>query len=59
MQEELKFFDLKTKKSFITGEYKLEARKNKRGTTYFAIAVAPSGIKAFRIVSKAFYEEFS
>jgi len=47
---QLKFYDLKAKKAFTTDKFKIE----KRGKRTFAIATAPSGIKAFRIVSKDF-----
>jgi len=45
----LKFYDLKSKKSFSTNDYGLVKKKN-RG---FAVANAPSGIKSWRIVSKS------
>lgn len=52
----LKFYDLKTKKSFETDEFELKSMETKTGMRYFAVADAPSGIKSFRIISKAFYD---
>lgn len=56
MVEQLKFIDFKTRKPFLTDIYELEERATKNGIKYFAIALAPSGIKAYKIVSKAFYD---
>lgn len=47
MPETLKFFDVKGKKSFTSGEYKVVQKKGR----YFAVAKAPSGIDAYRIIS--------
>ena len=44
----LKFIDMKTKKPFVTHNFKL-VKKNGR---HMAIAIAPSGVKATRFVSK-------
>ena len=52
---QLKFYDLRTRKSFTTDKFKLESKNTKRGRKYFAIAIAPSGVKSYRIVSKDFY----
>ena len=49
MTTELKFYDLKAKKSFTTTKYKVVVKKGRR----FAIADAPSGIKAWRIMGMA------
>lgn len=46
--DKLKFYDMKGKVSFETGEYKFENKGNRR----FAVAKAPSGVKAYRIVKK-------
>ena len=46
---ELKFYDLKGKKSFITDKYKIVIKKGRK----FAVAKAPSGADAWRIVGKA------
>ena len=48
-QETLKFYDLKTKKSFTTDEYKIVVRGNRRS----AVATTPSGIPAWRAMKKA------
>ena len=53
----LKFYDVKGKESFTSDEFKLITKKTKIGIRYFAIAEAPSGIQAYRIVSKVFYME--
>lgn len=53
----IKFYDVKGKKSFTSDKYKLITKKTKAGMRYFAIAKAPSGIQAYRIVSKVFYME--
>ena len=51
----LKFADLKNKSSFTTDVYELMVKNTKRGRRYFAVAVAPSGSKSYRIVSKDFF----
>ena len=45
----LKFYDVKGKKSFTTSKYVIK----KKGKRKFAVADAPSGIKAWRILGKA------
>jgi hypothetical protein len=54
---ELKFYDLKEKEFFTTDKFKLETKKNRKRTIYMACAIAPSGTKSYRIVSKDFYKE--
>ena len=44
--QELSFYDLKRKKKFKSSNYKYVMKKNRR----FAVATAPSGIPAWRIV---------
>jgi hypothetical protein len=44
----LKFFDLKAKKTFMTDKYSVRMK----GPRKFAVAKAPSGIPAWRIMSK-------
>jgi len=46
----LKFYDLKSRKSFESDEYKIVTK----GNTRFAVATSPSGVKSYRIVSKTF-----
>ena len=55
----LKFYDVKSKKKFISDKYRLTkmAGKKSNRTTHFAVARAPSGIDSWRIVSKDFYLE--
>lgn len=48
MPKNLKFYDLKGRKSFSTGKYTAVTRKGRR----FAVATAPSGAKAWRILGK-------
>ncbi|MHA1476570.1 MAG: hypothetical protein ACTSPU_00070 [Promethearchaeota archaeon] len=51
MPPKLKFYDLKKKKAFTTDKYKVVTRKVKGNTRKFAVADAPSGIKAWRIIA--------
>jgi len=55
---QLKFYDVKGKKSFTTDDFEIVKKETTRGVKFFAVADAPSGIKAWRIVSKNFAEEF-
>jgi hypothetical protein len=48
--KELQFFDMKAKKKFTTTKYRII----KKGKRNFAVAQAPSGIAAYRIVAKDF-----
>ena len=48
MAQQLKFYDLKAKKSFITNDYDIITKKGRM----YAVADAPSGCKSFRIVAK-------
>jgi hypothetical protein len=48
MAEQLKFYNLKTKKSFVTDNYVIKNRSNRR----FAVA-KKDGIECWRVVSKA------
>lgn len=47
--EELQFFDVKGKKKFKASEWRVVTKKGRR----FAVAKAPSGIEAYRILGKA------
>lgn len=53
MAEKLKFYDVKGKKKFSSDKYKMVTKKTKRGPVKFAVAKAPSGIEAWRIVGRA------
>ncbi len=55
--EKLKFYDVKGKKKFFASKYVLKTRISKGVKRYFAVTDAPSGIKAWRIISKATYKE--
>jgi len=46
----LSFFDMKGKKKFETDDYSVINKSGRR----FAVANAPSGVKAYRIVGKDF-----
>lgn len=46
--EKLKFYDLKAKKTFMTDSYKHVMKSGRK----FAVAKAPSGAQAYRIVAK-------
>jgi len=54
-KEKLNFYDVKGKLKFKSTKYKLTTRRTKGTTRYFAVADAPSKIKAWRIISKATY----
>ncbi len=45
----LKFYDLKSKKSFESSNYKIQTKKGRR----FAVTKSPSGIDSYRILGKA------
>jgi len=45
----LNFYDLKAKKKFTSSDYKFVLKSGRR----FAVTTSPSGIKSWRIVSKA------
>lgn len=49
MAEELSFYDVKGKKKFKSSNYKVVTKKGRK----FAVAKAPSGIDAYRILGKA------
>jgi len=49
MAIELKFYDLRAKKSFMTSKYTVKIIKGRR----FAVATAPSGVTSYRIMGKA------
>jgi len=49
--EELNFYDVKGKKKFKSSSYKVVTKKGRR----FAVAKAPSGVDAWRILGKAWY----
>lgn len=55
--QELIFYDMKGKEKFVSSDYELVTKEAKTGLKFFAVAVAPSGIDAYRIVSKEFYLE--
>ena len=48
-KQELSFFDVKGKTKFKSKEYRIEERNGRR----FAVAKAPSGIEAWRVLGKA------
>jgi len=49
MPAELKFYDLRGKKSFTTNKYDIKTRMVKGNPRKFAVADAPSGIKSWRV----------
>jgi len=49
--QKLKFYDLKKRKIFISDKYVFVIKETKRGRRKFAVAIAPSGSKSYRIVS--------
>jgi len=56
-KQNLKFYDLKKKKSFYTTNYKIFSKKSTKGTRYFAETTAPSGSKSTRLISKDLFKE--
>ena len=48
---QLKFYDLKAKKSFTTDKYKIVTKKVNGRNRNFAVADTPSGIKSWRVLS--------
>jgi len=50
---QLKFYDVKAKKSFVTDKYKIVVKKVNKGSRRFAVAKSPhSNIEAWRILGK-------
>lgn len=49
----LSFYDLRFKEKFDSSKYKKVTKMVKGKKRYFAVADAPSGIKSWRILSKA------
>ena len=47
--ETLKFYDMKGKKAFTSSNYQIVVKKGRK----FAVAKAPSGVDAYRIMGKA------
>jgi len=47
--EELSFYDVKAKKKFTTDNYEIRVKNGRK----FAVAKAPSGIEAWRILGNA------
>jgi len=54
----LKFYDLKSRKNFETDKFRITSKRTKRGVTYFAVTISPSGVESWRIVSKEFAMKF-
>ena len=48
--KQLKFYDLKAKKSFVTDKYKVKAITTKSGKRSLALTKGPSGAKCARII---------
>lgn len=53
--DKLNFYDLKTKKKFMSDDYKVSKMKTSRGMKYFAKIKSPSGTKSVRLISKDVY----
>ena len=51
---QLKFRDMKARKSFMSDKFKIV----KRGKSYFAVTTAPSGVQSWRIVGKDFAMQY-
>lgn len=54
----IEFFDLKTKKKFVTDNFHLETRPARGRITHFAVAENPSGSESWKIISKVNYDKF-
>jgi len=54
---QLKFYNVKTRKSFTTDKYKFKTKMTKSGKKYFAVA-NKNGTECWRIVSKDFYDKY-
>ncbi len=50
MAEALKFYDVKGKKAFHSSEYRIVTKDVKGKARRFAVAKAPSGIEAWRVL---------
>ncbi len=57
MKQTLRFFDPKKRNTFKTTKYDLKTRQTKGGKRYFAVAKAPSGSEAWRIISNELYKK--
>ena len=55
----LKFYDMKKKQAFFSDKFDLEEVETSRGVKFFATTMSPSGTKAYRIISKAMFNELS
>lgn len=51
-QEALSFYDVKGKKKFTSSNYRIEERMVKGTKRRFAVAKAPTGIEAWRVLPK-------
>lgn len=51
----LNFYDVKSKKKFFATKYKKKVKTVNGRRRYFAVAKAPSGIDAWRVISKEDY----
>jgi hypothetical protein len=47
----LEFFDMKTKSKFTSSEWRVETKEVKGKPRYFAVAKAPAGHEAWRVLS--------
>jgi len=48
----MRFYDLKNRKMFETSKYVVIKKRVRGKIRHFAVATAPSGIKAYRIIAK-------
>jgi len=54
VKPELEFFDMKTKSKFKSTEWRIETKDVKGKPRYFAVAKAPAGHEAWRVISPDF-----
>ena len=50
--DNLKFYDMKKKKAFMSDDYIYVVKDTSKGKVQFAVTDAPSGIKSWRIVKR-------
>ena len=50
--DNLKFYDMKQKKAFMSDDYIYVVKDTSKGKVQFAVTDAPSGVKSWRIVKR-------
>ncbi|MFN3804866.1 MAG: DNA-binding protein CC1 [Pyrobaculum sp.] len=53
MSKKLKFYDIKARRAFESGQYEVVEKQTARGPMMFAVAKSPyTGIKVYRLLGK-------